>query len=137
MAASKTRLLLAEDDDLLRLALQRALARAGYEVEVARDGAEALALHRQRPAGLIISDLLMPGKDGIELLTALRRETWPPAFVVITGGGRIPSETYLRIAKNFGAAGVLAKPFRPDELVAMVAEADAMCHGSVDPQELA
>lgn len=116
------KLLLAEDDEPLRDALEKALTRAGHEVRVAGNGDEALRLQRRQPACLIVSDLVMPGKDGIELLLELRRASPAAKVLAISGGGWMNTDAYLRAAKCLGATRVLAKPFRMEELLQAVTD---------------
>lgn len=114
------RILLVDDDHELRRALVDALANAGYPTTGAANGAEALRAFRREPSDVVITDLLMPERDGFETLLDLRAETPSPKVLVITGGGDVLAETYLRMARRMGATQVLAKPFSIRDLLAAV-----------------
>jgi DNA-binding response OmpR family regulator len=115
-----TRVLLIEDDNDLRSMLAEVLRRGGYEVREARNGGEAVGLFRQCPADLVVTDLLMPEKDGLETLMELRMEQPVLRILAMSGGGEFPAQLYLRMAGRLGAALVLAKPFGTTEFLAAV-----------------
>jgi DNA-binding NtrC family response regulator len=116
------KLLIAEDDAALRSALHQALTLAGHDVRVAVNGEEAIQLQRRQPACLVVSDLVMPGMDGIELLIEMRRLSPGAKLIAISGGGWIEAGSFLRAAKCLGATRVLAKPFRIEELLQAVSD---------------
>lgn len=117
------RVLLVDDDDEVRGVLGRLLTRAGYDVEEVADGGEALAAHaRQRP-DVVLTDILMPGCDGIELILALRRRDPDATIVAMSGGGTCRDELYLKTATEFGAVVVLPKPISAATLLSGIAEA--------------
>jgi len=113
-------ILLVDDDARIRNVLSRGLSKAGYQVVEAADGNEALKLFDQRPADLVITDLVMPEKEGIELITALRKRRTGLRIIAISGGGRNSPESYLGIAKVLGAFQTLAKPIHHQDLLAAV-----------------
>ena len=115
-------ILIIEDDEQVRSMLRILLGLAGYEVEDAPDGKEGLRLFQQKPFDLIITDILMPGKDGMETIIEMRREFPDVKIIAISGGGRIIPDYYLDSAKLFGAMRTLAKPFEQKELLEMVRE---------------
>ena len=115
-------LLLIDDDDLFRAMLCDDLTHRGYTVTAARDGKEGLALYAHAPADLVIVDLIMPEKEGIEVIVELKRN-WPQAKIIaISGGGRIAPDNILKIARHLGAQCLFAKPFSNDELVVAIKE---------------
>lgn len=116
------RLLLIDDMVSVRKLLANALTDAGHEVVQAGDGAEGLKLIRQGGIDLVITDLIMPGKDGIETIIELRRDYPALPILAMSGGGRVDSNTYLALARRLGVAKTIAKPFRPEHLVSEVAE---------------
>ena len=111
------RILLIDDEDGLRKMLRRALEEKGHSVTEAREGREALRLHRLNPADLVITDIQMPGQDGLEVLMELRRESPGVKVIAMSGGGRAltPAVT-LEMAIPLGATTTLAKPFRLEAL---------------------
>jgi DNA-binding NtrC family response regulator len=112
--------LVVDDDPGVRYTLREILESEGLAVEEAADGAEALALHDARPVPLVITDLRMPGMDGMELLRRLTALSRPPRVVVVTAHG---SERQAVDAMKAGAHDYFKKPFESDELLAVVRRA--------------
>jgi len=96
------------------------LEHAGYEVVEAPDGREGLRLYREKRPQLVITDIIMPNKEGLETILDLRREYPQVKILAISGGGRIGPESYLDIAEGFGADRILTKPFNHGELLEVV-----------------
>jgi len=115
-----TRVLVMDDDAVLRGALRVALEAAGYEVLDAADGDAGLRLHRTHGADLVLVDVFMPERDGLEVIRALRTAIPRPKIVAISGGGRIGDLDVLRAAAALGAARTLQKPFEPHVLLAAI-----------------
>jgi len=109
-------ILLVDDDDLSRGAVQKMLERAGYIVSSTGDGRSALEQYRSNPTSLVITDLIMPDIDGLEVIQELRRINPSVRVLAISGGGRVEAEEYLSVARKFGAVEVLSKPFTGQEL---------------------
>jgi DNA-binding response OmpR family regulator len=120
MSEAKKRILVIDDDEQLRAMLTQALERAGYEVVGAGNGAQGLSLFRTQPADLVITDLIMPVKEGVETLIEFRREFPATPVIAISGGGRGGPTDYLSIARRLGACRTLAKPFSRDEMLLAV-----------------
>ncbi len=110
-------ILIAEDQDEIRAALRVTLKRAGFEVIEATDGTSALAHFHESRIDLVVTDMVMPKKGGLELITDLLRHHPDLGIVAISG-----VEKELKEAERYGANRVLAKPFTPDELVSLVCE---------------
>ena len=113
------RILVVDDDDALRRLLQRMLVREGHEVTVAANGVNALRLLDTSSFDLVITDLVMPDMEGLQLLRELRTRTSPPKVIAMSGGGR-GSASYLEMAAMFGAAATLAKPFTEQVLATAI-----------------
>ena len=116
------RILLIDDDDSVRTMLRRMLAHFGHTVIEARNGKEGLALLPVANADVVITDIVMPEKDGLEVLMELRNLQSSVKIIVISGGGRLDTGQYLHVAKLMGAAKVLAKPFSNEALLASINE---------------
>jgi len=112
-----TRILLVDDDESFRPMLHATLERCGYEVVTAMNGKEALARYGQQEVDLVITDLIMPDKEGLETIVELRRQAPGVKIIAMSGGGRNNPRAYLHMAKQFGAVGVLPKPFSTQELL--------------------
>jgi CheY-like chemotaxis protein len=119
------RILLVDDDDLSRGTIHTMLERAGHQVVSTASGSEALSLFRADPPSLVITDLIMPDTDGLELIQELKKADPSVRVLAISGGGRVNANEYLTVARKFGAVGVLAKPFSNQELKEAIATAVA------------
>ena len=111
------RILIIDDDDLVRQTLRRVLESVGFQVVEAADGRQGTLLYRSDPVDLVITDLLMPVKEGFETIRELRQINADAKIIAISGGGRAGGADFLEMAKKLGADRVIAKPFRPAELV--------------------
>ena len=114
------RVLIIDDDEQMRALLRDILEQAGYEVTDACDGVAGLSRFRAQPSDLVITDLIMPGKEGVETILELRREFPTLPIVAISGGGRNASRDYLDIAIRLGARLTVAKPFTRQEILEAV-----------------
>jgi len=117
-----SRILLIEDDCLVRTTLSEFLAEFGHTIIVAGDGTEGLRLFRLVKPEVIITDLVMPGIEGIEVLMKLQEYRSTAKIIVISGGVRGNNADFLEIAKSLGASKVLAKPFTYELLLTAVNE---------------
>lgn len=119
----KTSMILVIDDDSnLRRAFVLALKKSGFDVLEAGDGAEGLKLMGSHAIDLVLTDVLMPNTDGVELIQIIRRRFPKTAIVAMSGGGVMEAEDCLFMAKKLGAAQVLRKPFDLAELVRVLTE---------------
>ena len=105
------RILIIEDDHELAFSLREVLVEEGYEVDVANDGREGISLQGQNPYNLIITDIVMPEEDGLEVIMWVKASHPETRMIAISGGGYFDSRDYLLMAKEFGASIVLCKPF--------------------------
>jgi len=104
-------ILIVDDEPGIRELLGMILESAGHTVIAAVDGVEAPKIMASRQIDIVITDLLMPERDGIEFITEIRQKYPNVKIVAMSGGGHIARDSYLRIAKNFGAHCLLEKPF--------------------------
>ena len=127
-----TSILVAEDDESVRDVIRRSLEQAGYSVCEAANGEEAIRALDAVPFDLVITDILMPERDGLETILYLRRSSPRTKVIAISGAA---NDLFLTDAAGLGAARVLTKPFKPDELLSLVAEtlASAPDSGAVSP----
>ena len=116
------RILVIDDDAQVLDVFHLILASEGYEVLKAFNGNEGIKLHREDPVDLIITDLIMPEKEGIETIRELTAEFPEVKIIAISGGGRVTSDNYLPMAKMFGAKRTLVKPVERNDLVKAVKE---------------
>lgn len=111
------KLLIVDDDADMRLSLKLALEMAGYTAEVAADGREAIAIQKQRPADVLITDIFMPDTDGFEVIDAVRRSFPETRIIVVSGGARLAKREYLLDAALMDVDAVLPKPFDVETLL--------------------
>jgi len=109
------RVLLIDDEVQFRMLLRRFLENSGYEVVEAADGEEGLKLFLEKPADLVISDILMPEKDGIETVLEIKRRFPNAKIIVVSGGGWYGTDLDFDMAEKLGAL-TLKKPFELQEL---------------------
>ncbi len=114
------RILVVDDEESIRTILRKILEGAGYDVMEAPDGKVALWLFKGRQADLIITDLIMPEKEGIETIMELKQDFPDVKIIAISGGGQGDGGQYLDIAKKMGANSTLAKPFEKEGLLKAV-----------------
>jgi CheY-like chemotaxis protein len=110
-------ILIIDDEPQIRSMLKLMLERDGYEVAEAPDGVEGIRIYRQNPADLIITDLIMPNKDGIGVIIDLKKEFPNVKIIAMSGGGLNKPEGYLKGAKKLGAACTLTKPIDRGEML--------------------
>jgi len=114
------RILIIDDEPQIRSMLKLMLEREGYEVVEAPDGVEGIDVYRQNPADLIITDLIMPNKDGIGMIIDLKKEFPDVNIIAMSGGGLNKPDGYLKGAKKLGAACTLTKPIDREEMLKAV-----------------
>ena len=117
------RILVIDDEDRIRRLLRRALEMEGHQVLEAREGNEGLQVIRTTPPDLVITDLMMPDKDGLEVLMALRHEAPELKVIAMSGGGRHKVTEPLLIAEPLGAFAAVRKPFELDAMLETVKKA--------------
>ena len=117
-----SRILIIDDDDILREILALTLQRVGHDVLQAGDGRLAADIIEATPVDLVITDIIMPGQEGIETIQQLKR-LHPTLPVIAMSGTSSHSQIYLDMAGRLGACRMLGKPFTIEELLGAIAEA--------------
>jgi DNA-binding response OmpR family regulator len=117
---SRTRICVIDDDDAVRQTICRILTNAGYAVVEARDGRIGLKAIEQTSPAMVITDIVMPNREGIETIMEAKQRFANIPILAISGGGRMEPDGFLDLAVKLGADDCLAKPFRPQELLAKV-----------------
>ncbi len=112
------RILVVEDDMIMRETLSDILRFEGYDVSAADGGNKALELISNNSFDLVITDVLMPDRDGFDVITEAKQKCPGIRVIAISGGGYMSSDAYLKMASNSGADDTLSKPFDVDELLA-------------------
>jgi DNA-binding response OmpR family regulator len=116
------RILLVDDDVSYRAALKRVLLQNGFAVDTASDGRAALKKFREAQFDVIILDLWMPEKDGLETLIEIRRASPTAKVIAMSGANSIGFTKPLDTALRFGAAAVLEKPFTSQDLIEAISK---------------
>ncbi|MDY6904672.1 MAG: response regulator [Thermodesulfobacteriota bacterium] len=115
-------ILIIDDDQPVRLMLRKMLESEGYVVTDAADGKEGIKCYHENPSDLIVTDIIMPDKEGTETIVELKKENPEIKIIAMSGGGRNKPDGYLQTAKLLGAARTFAKPIRRDELLNAIQE---------------
>jgi len=116
------RILVVDDNDQIRGMLRLMLETAGHEVSDAANGKSALHLQKTIPADLVITDIIMPEMEGIELIINIRKIDPRVKIIAISGGGKIDPYLCLDIAGQLGADRILQKPFSQATLMSIISE---------------
>ncbi|MCP4004202.1 MAG: response regulator [bacterium] len=114
------RILVVDDDAQIRGVIRGMLETMGHEVHEVSDGMHATVAYREKPADLVITDIYMPDKEGLELILELRTEFPDVKIVAVSGGGGAFDLEPLETAQNLGVCATLNKPFRSEELGKLV-----------------
>jgi CheY-like chemotaxis protein len=129
---SMKRILVIDDEPTALEVLRRILEMEGYEVLQAANGKEGIAAFRQNPCDLVITDMVMPVKDGLQTILELRNEVPDLPVIAISGGGTISKERYLAVAGYLDNVITIAKPFTVDEVSGAVVK----LFGNTDTDDL-
>ena len=116
------KILVIDDDAKITRVLDLKLSKAGYQVIVAANGKAGLNLFRAQRPDMVITDILMPGKDGLETIIELRRDFPEVKIVALSGGGHIGADEYVDLAKKLGAQYTFTKPFTGEKILQAVTE---------------
>jgi DNA-binding response OmpR family regulator len=116
------KVLVIDDDAKITRVLDLKLRKAGYQVIVAADGEAGVNLFKAQQPDVVITDVLMPRKEGLETIMELRRDFPEVKVIAISGGGRIGPDECLDLAKKFGAQYAFTKPFIGKEILQAVQE---------------
>jgi YesN/AraC family two-component response regulator len=116
------RILIMEDEVQMRALLRQILESSGHEVTEAANGVEGIRLYHEKPADLVIVDIIMPEKEGFETIRELKRDFPEVKLIAISGGGFVGAEPYLKMAESLGVTHNFAKPIEREELLDAVQE---------------
>ena len=133
----KKHLLMVDDELRILHGLRRLLLpmQQEWDLAFASNGQEALELLARRPVDLVITDIMMPVKEGLETIIAIRRDFPWVKIIAMSGGGSLGTQQYLEMAKVLGASCTVQKPFSRDTLVAAIRQVLQSNEPSAAPQE--
>lgn len=112
-----SQILIIDDEPQIRLLLKKMFEREGFNVILASDGNEGVSSFKKNRIDLVITDIIMPEKEGIEIIQEIKNESPDTPIIAISGGGKNSPDTYLNIAKFLGAHKVFEKPVEKKELL--------------------
>ncbi len=115
------KILVLDDEPSILLMIKKMLEREGHEVDLAMNGMEGMELFEKNKPDLVITDIIMPEKEGLETILELRKKHPELKIIAISGGGRIGPQGYLPSAKYLGADMVFQKPLVQKEFIQAVA----------------
>lgn len=115
-----SRILIIDDEESMRFVIRGMLNLEGFSTDEAIDGAMGLERCKQSPPDLVITDLVMPEKEGIETIMELRKLHPDMKIIAISGGAGFDPTAFLAAARELGADDALSKPFKSEELIAAV-----------------
>ncbi len=111
------RILLVDDEPQLLLVMEQALTEASHQVTAVADPRKVVAGLAGADFDLVVTDMLMPRVDGLEVIAYMRRQNPQIGVIAISGGGHLPSSFHLKLASQSGALAALEKPFSLDQLI--------------------
>lgn len=114
------RILVIDDEQMLRRTLRLILERAGHVVYEAEDGNQGLAQFQQERPDLVLTDIIMPNREGAETIGEMRRQAPDLPIIAMSGGGSRGGELFLSLAQKLGASATLQKPIRQADLIAAI-----------------
>jgi DNA-binding response OmpR family regulator len=115
----KNILIIDDNENMLRM-MGDLLSRSGYNVLSAPDGVNGMKTYHANPPDLVITDIIMPDKEGLEVIMELVKQEPRPKIIAMSGGGMMEPQTYLSLARKLGADQVIEKPFRSAELLSLI-----------------
>ena len=116
------KILVIEDDDSFRRVLVQMLSKAGFEVRQAGDGNQAIEVCSQFGPDLVLTDIIMPDKEGLETIQELLEICPNLKIVAMSGGGKFGPDSYLPLAQKLGAKAALQKPFMREDLISTITQ---------------
>lgn len=117
-----SKILVIEDDDSFRNVLVQMLSKAGYNVQQAGDGNQAIKICMEFCPDLVLTDIIMPDKEGLETIQELIEVNSQIKIIAMSGGGKFGPDSYLPLAQKLGAKATLQKPFMREELISTIEE---------------
>lgn len=111
------KILIIDDEPDILVMLKKMMERAGFNVRLAVNGDEGLMSFYEEKPDLVITDIIMPEKEGLEIIREMKKQHPALKIIAISGGGRISAESYLETASHFGANRIFQKPFTQSEIV--------------------
>jgi len=116
------KVLVADDQKMTRIMVEKLLTDRGCVVTTVSDGRQAIAYAKEEPYDLIITDIMMPEVEGIEVVSEVINENINVKVIAMTAEGNVGHTSFLKIAETHGASGSIQKPFTPEQLIQKIEE---------------
>ncbi|MGN7437981.1 MAG: response regulator [Alcanivorax sp.] len=116
------KVLVADDQKMTRMMVEKLLTDRGCDVTTVSDGRQAIAFAKEEAYDLIITDIMMPEIEGIEVVSEVINENIDVKVIAMTSEGNVGHTSFLKIAETHGASGSIRKPFTPEELIEKIKE---------------
>lgn len=113
----KKKILIIDDEVDILFMLRKMMERAGFIVTLASNGREGMERFYEDPPDMVITDIIMPEKEGLEIIREMKKKQPALKVIAISGGGRISADSYLETASYFGANRIFQKPFTQSEII--------------------
>ncbi len=114
------KILVVDDDDLVRNMICSFLSKSGYTVFEATNGNSGVAMAQEKSPDLVLTDMLMPDKEGIETIMEIKAINPDIKVIAMSGGGKTKNMAFLDMAKQIGAEHIMSKPFKPTALLEII-----------------
>lgn len=124
------RVLVVDDEPMVRRTLRLMLERAGHGVEEAEDGDQGWEKFSTMRPDLVLIDIIMPNREGVETIAELRQLDAHTPIVAMSGGGQVNGTVFLELARRLGATRTLKKPIRSAQLLAVLEECLGVPNGA-------
>jgi DNA-binding response OmpR family regulator len=111
------KILVIDDDELIRLTIRNSLKKLGCTVIEAENGNTGVPMFKKERPDLVITDMLMPDKEGLETISEIRAIDPAAKIIAMSGGGSSKNMAFLQLAQKMGASRIMSKPIKPDELL--------------------
>jgi len=118
---AKNILIIDDEVDIITM-LKRLFERKGFNVLTASDGVQGIEVFKENKIDLVITDIIMPEKEGVEVIFELQRDNPNCKIIAVSGGGYLNPQDYLSTAREIGVSATFSKPFDTQQLVAKVQE---------------
>lgn len=116
------KILIAEDEASIRKLIRKLLESEGHEILEASDGIQCMDLYKKKNPDLVITDLIMPDKEGLEVIREIRNLNPQAKIIAISGGGLVDPKMYLNLAQKLGAVRTFTKPIENEVLISAITE---------------
>ncbi|MDD9900552.1 MAG: response regulator [Alphaproteobacteria bacterium] len=120
ISENKPTVLIIDDDELIRLSVTNVLKKNGLTALQAENGHVGVEIFKRDNPAIVITDMLMPDKEGLETISEIRALSPKAKIIAISGGGNTQNMSFLQLAQKIGADKIISKPLKPSDLMAAI-----------------